>query len=153
MKAKKFSVTLTVMSFANFSILKYCRKMYYRLADREFCSHEEHCGPWARSPMSRSTWAESFKGSNATAKSPGYSTMSKQDVAGDRTGKHWSSSRTWHCKGKVCEPESPSAKRFTLLCCCFFWCSWWWQLSKHFLQKHRAVAWDARLLLTPHLPM
>lgn len=41
MKVKKFRVTLTVLSFAIFSILKYCSKMHYRLADWELCSHEE----------------------------------------------------------------------------------------------------------------
>ena len=77
MKAKKFRVTLTVLSIAVFSILKYCSKTYYQLVDWEFCSHEEDWGPWAQSHMSRSTWAESFKGSNATAEFPGYSTTSK----------------------------------------------------------------------------
>lgn len=42
MKAKKFRVTLTVLSFAVFSILKYCGKTCYWLADWELCSHEEH---------------------------------------------------------------------------------------------------------------
>lgn len=48
MKAKKFRVTLTVLSFAIFNILKYRSKMYYWLADWEFCSHEKdlrHLGP------------------------------------------------------------------------------------------------------------
>lgn len=153
MKAKKFRVTLTVLSFAIFNILKYCSKMYYWLADWEFCSHKEDWGAWDQSPMSRSTWAESFKGSNTTAEFPGCSTMSKEDVVEDRTGKRWSSTRTWHCRGYICEPESLSARCFALPCCCLFWCSWWWQLSKHFSWKHGAVAWDVRIFLTPHLRM
>jgi len=130
MKAKKFRVTLTVLSFATLSILKYRSKMYYWLAYCEFCSHEEDWGPWAQSPMSKSTWAESFKGSNATAKFPGHTTTSKEDVAGDTTGKRWSSCRTWHCKGNVGEPESPWAKLFALPCCCLLWCSWRWLLME-----------------------
>lgn len=106
MKAKKFRVTLIVLSFAVFSILKYCSKTCYWLADWELCSHEEQWSPWAQFPMSRSTWDESFKGSNAAAKAPRYSKESKEDVAGNRTGTLWSSSRTWHRKGNVCNPVS-----------------------------------------------
>lgn len=98
--------------------------MYYQLADWEFCRHEEDGGPHTQSPMPRSTWAEPFRGSNPTAEFPGYSTPSKEAVAGDRNGKRWSSSRTWCCKGNVCEPESPSANCFALQCCCIFW----WQV-------------------------
>lgn len=40
MKAKKFRVTLTVLSFAISSLLKHCSKMDYWLVDWEFYSHE-----------------------------------------------------------------------------------------------------------------
>lgn len=135
MKAKKFRVTLSVLSFAIFSVLKYCSKMYYQLAEYEFCNHKEDWGPWVQFPMSRSTWSDFYKWSNTTSEFPGYSITSMEDMAWDRTGKHWSSSRTWHWKGNICESESLLEKRFALLCCCLFWHSWWWQFSKHFWWK------------------
>lgn len=150
MKEKKFGVTLIVLSFAVFSILKYCSKICYQLADWELCSHEEDWSPWAQSPMSRSTWDEFFKGSNAAVEVPGYIKESKEVWLG--TELEHTSPVAEHGTAKETS-VSLSAKCFALSCCCLFWCSWWWQLSKYFLWKHRTVASDAYILLMPHLCM
>lgn len=148
MKAKKFRVTLTVLSLAVCTILKYRSKMHCRWADGEFCSPEEGWGPRAPSPVPR---AASFVGSSSMAVFPGSAATPGEDAAGDRAGKCWSSSRTWSCKRNVHDPESPSAERLISPCWCLLWCSCRWQLAKRSLLEHRAVAGDAWILLTPHL--
>lgn len=91
MKAKKFRVTLTVLSLAVCTILKYRNEVYCRWADGEFCSPEEGWGPCAPSQVPR---AVSFLGSSSMAAFPGSAATPGEDAAGDRAVKSWSSSRT-----------------------------------------------------------
>lgn len=65
MTAKKFRVTLRVLSSAIFSFLKHCSKTDYWLVDWEFYSHEGGWSTWA--PVLRFTWAESLLGTRNCA--------------------------------------------------------------------------------------